>query len=718
MAYRPFGKEENGEKIQDVSGISVRAMVTFLEEYITQRDGAQAGKEAVQKACELLNGRISEPAYHVTPKFLLNVWNSYSYEFTIYLREFCEQITADPAFHLRVGQEGYLHPSFLILLRPFTLPQLARMAPRMCAKFTPQLHIVVESVSSHSAVLRLKFTDRVLAQFGPYRQRCRWMIFQGIKGSWCNIPVKLFGLPPGQFDERTCLKDGEEWHEVRVSWSARPTGQWIAPMTAVVGGLTLFAYLWQSHPNVALVPSLLMALLPIAIWYLSHRQIRNLYRLISDQESAVNERHEELRDVYVEQQQTSVELRRKVTELTELRDELQSLNLGLESRVKARTVELQAANAKLIEMNQVKSRFIAHVSHELRTPLTSMVGFAENMLDGILGLLNEEQEHALKRISANAAHLGRMIDNLLNQASIEAGKIRLSMLEVSLSAVISNAVDQLRPLLERKGHRIAIIVDEALTVWVDRDKVSQIVTNLVSNAIKYTQEGGSITIHLARKDKFAQVFISDTGEGIPAGVIPHLFDPFFRVNHSERSSVKGLGLGLSIVKQLVELHGGTIEVRSELHHGTEFTFTMPLVRIPISSTVCFPCRGHRILVVDDDADIRQMLSDRLRANRFEVLQAHEGKEALDVLARNSLHGMILDIGIPGLDGLEVLTLVRENYPTMPIIMITAAASEERAVAGILAGAQAYLLKPLNGMQFQQTIDRWFVRIQAEGFARH
>lgn len=707
MIYCPFGIDKNGKKVQDVSGISVRAMVTFLEQYITQRDGAAAGKEAVQQACELLNSRIRDTAYHVNPKFLRNVWNSYSYEFTMYLREFCEQITGDPEFHFKIGQEGYLLSPLMILLRPLTISQMFAMLPRFMAKFSTQFIVEAVSSSSSGSIVKIRLTDRILEEFGPYRMRCTWMVCQGLKGGMTNAPVRVHGMPPLTLYEKSCMGNGDEACELEASWAPEPTRYWVWPMVSALIGLVLFMGIRHRYPMVTLTESVLISLLPFSMWALGFTKQKRLTSVIQEQHEAEYGRQEELREAYIEQQQTSVELRRKVMELTELRDELQTLNLSLESRVEARTAELQAANAKLIEMDQVKSRFIAHVSHELRTPLTSMAGFAENMLDGVTGSLNDKQAHSLKRIAANVGHLGRMIDNLLDQASIEAGKIRLSLMEVSLSAVIIEAVDQMRPLCEEKHHIMTTRIDDDVAAWADPDKISQIVTNLVSNAIKYTREGGRIGIRLLRTNEYATVVISDTGDGIPSELIPCLFDPFFRVNRSEKSIVKGLGLGLSIVKQLVELHGGHIDVQSTPHQGTEFRFTVPLIQSPAVISVPQNVTRRTILVVDDDADIRQMLCDRLQANGYDVLSSRDGTEALDVLALHSIHGIILDIGMPGLDGLDVLARIRANHAHLPIVMITAAASEQRASAAMLAGAQAYLLKPLNGSQFQQAVDQWF-----------
>lgn len=707
MIYCPFGIDENGRKVQDVSGISVRAMMTFLEQYVTQRDGAAAGTEAVQKASELLNGRILDAAYHVNPKFLRNVWNSYSYEFTMYLREFCEQITGDPEFHFKIGQEGYLLSPLMILLRPLTISQMFAMLPRIMTKFSTQFIVEVVSSSASSGVVKIRFTDRVIEEFGPYRMRCTWMICQGLKGAMTNTPVRVHGMPPLTLYEKTCMGNGDEACEIEASWAPEPTRYWVWPTAFALIGFSLFIGIRHRYPMVSFTESILIAFLPFGTWALGFTRQKRLDSVVREQHETEYERQEELREAYIQQQQTSMELQRKVMELTKLRDELQTLNLGLESRVQSRTAELQAVNAKLVEMDLVKSRFVAHVSHELRTPLTSMTGFAENMRDGITGSLNDKQAHSLNRIIANAGHLGRMIDNLLDQASIEAGKIRLSLMEVSLSAVIVEAVDQMRPLLEEKHHIMNTRIDDDVTAWVDPDKFSQIVTNLVSNAIKYTREGGSIDIRLLRTNEYATVVISDTGEGIPAELIPCLFDPFFRVKRSVKSRVKGLGLGLSIVKQLVELHGGHIDVQSTPHQGTEFRFSVPLIQTPAVIRVPQNVTRRTILVVDDDADIRQMLCDRLEASGYHVLSARDGAESLDVLALHSIHGIILDIGMPGLDGLDVLARIRANHAHLPVVMITAAASEGRASAAMLAGAQAYLLKPLNGSQFQKAVDQWF-----------
>jgi signal transduction histidine kinase/ActR/RegA family two-component response regulator len=709
MGYPPFGTDERGDKIRDVSGLSVRAIVSYLEESVAQRDGAAAGRQAVQRVCELLNERLTDSAYHVTPKFLKNIWNSYSYEFVIYLREFSERLAGDKQFQFKVGQDAYFSPAVVLLARPFTLPQIYAMCQYFLAKFSKQLVGEVREVTERSAVIRMKFTDRAYEQFGLYRKRSAWLVCQGTKACCMMIPAKRHQMAPAECRDRSCIANGDEWCEWEFRWGPEPGNRWLWPIAVLTTALP-FGYVRLQYPDVSVFESVILALLQAVIWIPGYKQVQGLKALIREQDQAVDARQEELREVYLEQEQSTVELQRKVIELTMLRDQLKALNVGLEARVQERTAELQAANEQLKQMDQLKSQFVAHVSHELRTPLTSMTGFAENLLSGVTGPINEKQEHYLQRITTNGARLARMIENLLARSSIEAGKIQLSLAEVSLPTVASEVIAQLQSLAYEKDQQVTLTSDDGeLSVWADTDKVSQILTNLVTNAIKYTPVGRSIWIRLSGADpRFARVLVGDTGDGIRPELLPNLFDPFFRVSRPENSTVKGLGLGLSIVKQLVELHGGAIAVRSQIGKGTEFDFTLPIYKQLHKRTRHIgSLLDRKILVVDDDPDIRQMLSDRLDAEGYSTQQASSGQEALMFLRGEAFAGMILDIGMPDVDGLEVLHQSRESHPHMPIIMITAATFEQRANLAMATGAQAYLLKPIHAMQLQQVVDQWF-----------
>ncbi len=205
----------------------------------------------------------------------------------------------------------------------------------------------------------------------------------------------------------------------------------------------------------------------------------------------------------------------------------------------------------------------------------------------------------------------------------------------------------------------------------------------------------------------ASVCVSDTGQGIPKEALPKLFDPFFRVSQQERARTKGLGLGLAIVKELVELHGGAISVESEEGTGTRFRFTLPLAGQDDQKKMPVPTSRMRILVVDDDPDIRDLLRDRLASEGYSIHTAKDGREAVEILLKGITDGVMLDIGIPELDGIEVLSRLRQNDQALPVIIMTAVEALDRALLAMERGAQAYLLKPFDATQLRAVVDRWF-----------
>jgi signal transduction histidine kinase len=241
----------------------------------------------------------------------------------------------------------------------------------------------------------------------------------------------------------------------------------------------------------------------------------------------------------------------------------------------ARRVEI--AHQQLKELDRLKSMFISHVSHELKTPLTSIKGFIDNMLDGLTGELHHKQRDYLARMRSNTDRLTRMISDLLDLSRIESGTYHLESTRLRLFDLADEAVAQLRPIAASKQLTMDIVCpDPTLQIIGDRDKYIQIITNLLDNAIKFTPQGGKITVAFGRKEPDRiMITVTDTGEGIPVGVISKLFRPFYQVSRRPGAHATGLGLGLSIVKTLVELHGGTISVTSEVGKGTQFCILLP-----------------------------------------------------------------------------------------------------------------------------------------------
>ncbi len=384
--------------------------------------------------------------------------------------------------------------------------------------------------------------------------------------------------------------------------------------------------------------------------------------------------------------------------------QIEELNTGLEAKVRERTAELERAD-------QIRSSFLSHVSHELRTPLTSVKGYVENLLDGLTGPLNSKQQRYLERISENLARLIRMITDLLDRTRIETGQLALSPAEVDLERCVADIIEQLRPLAREKQQILTShYPPSTLIVWVDRDRLIQILTNLVHNAVKFTPAEGRIEVSVSAFDRaFATICVRDTGPGIPREALEKIFDPFYRTAQGRQqvTTGQGLGLGLSIVKTLVELHSGRIDVRSEPGQGSEFSVTLPLIpAAPLAPAQDTPA-SKRLLIVDDDPDIRQLLADRLTAEGYEIELAIDGMQALKAMQESRFAGVLLDIGLPQLDGLEVLRQVRRWNQQIPIVVVTAAQSKDLAVHAISLGAQAYVLKPFDSSELHHAVQSWF-----------
>jgi signal transduction histidine kinase/CheY-like chemotaxis protein len=706
MQFRPFGVEENGEVIRDTTGVKVRAFIDYLEESVARSRGPDAGDEAVQTLCRLLNERIPDHAYHVSPEFLKNEWNSYSYEFVCFLVEFCKDISGDALFAFHAGRDKFISSLLQILGRPFSVRQIYSQFPHFGEKLS-SLILDVEFVSNRSAVLTMAYPDAILKKFAPYDKACAELICQSAKGGLAAIPEKVHHLAPATVRDVLCVADGDECCKWELTWEPETGSHLLWKMFGLASSGLVLAYIYVRHPELSLLETALFAAPPTILGWLVdslrtlHKRMRAREALVQEQLDSADARHEELRRVYLEQEQKTVELRHAY-------EEIESLNVGLEEKVRQRTAELEAANQELKQMDRLKSQFLAHVSHELRTPLTVIKGLTENLVDRFAGPLTPKQEHNLKRVIDNAARLARMITDLLERSRIEAGKIDLSLKELNVATLACEVIEQMGPLAQAKGQQLECRVPQPIgLVWADPDKVSQIMTNLVDNAIKYTPEGGAITVTLeADQPQWARISIRDTGPGIPPEAIPKLFDQFYRLAHRHPNAPKGLGLGLSIVKQLVEMHGGAVTVESRVGHGSIFQFTLPMRQSAEKLPACEGRSKRRLLVVDDDPDIRHFLQERLSAYGYEIETVADGTHALHRLTTSPFDGMILDITLPGLDGLAVLREIRERS-TMPIIMVTASGAKDRAVQAVSVGAQDYLLKPFDAGQLRQVVEQWF-----------
>jgi len=251
-------------------------------------------------------------------------------------------------------------------------------------------------------------------------------------------------------------------------------------------------------------------------------------------------------------------------------------NVRLFQEIQDKNKALAVANERLEELDKLKSDFVSNVSHELRTPLTAIKGSADNMLDGLTGPLNEKQTRYLTRIKANTDRLARLINDILDLSRIETGRVELHLASLRLVPLAQEVTDHLVPVAAAKNISVEVAAsDTGVTAWADRDKVTQVLTNLIGNDVKFTPSDGKVTVAIERKgEEWVELSVADTGPGIPREESQRIFDKFYQIAEGA-TSTKGTGLGLAISKGLIELHGGQIWVESEVDKGSTFFFTLP-----------------------------------------------------------------------------------------------------------------------------------------------
>jgi len=351
------------------------------------------------------------------------------------------------------------------------------------------------------------------------------------------------------------------------------------------------------------------------------------------------------------------------------------------------------------EIDRLKNEFISTVSHELRTPMTSIKGYTDLLAGQKVGALNEQQQRFAQIIKTNADRLTALVNDILDISRIETGRIKLTIKALDLNELVIRVTDSFRGQMEEKS--LALELDSPPTlpsVRGDEDRVTQIFENLISNAWKYTPEGGQVTVRARSIEGFVQVDVSDTGIGIAEREWKHIFGRFYRTEQVEVQAVDGTGLGLSIVKMFVELLGGDIWVESRVGYGTSFSFTLPLALETLVEGVGDDATGPKILVVDDDEHILQLLRHHLEAEGYQVLTA-QGGEDIPRLARNLQPDLItLDVLLGEVDGFEVLEELKQDATTAGIPVIIVSIVPDAEARGLTLGAAGYISKPFEELE--------------------
>ena len=396
------------------------------------------------------------------------------------------------------------------------------------------------------------------------------------------------------------------------------------------------------------------------------------------------------------------------------------------ARVEALLASERAAHSEATHANKLKDEFLAVVSHELRTPLNAILGWTTLLREGAEDA--EELKEGLDTIDRNAHAQARLIDDLLDVSRIISGKVRLRISEVDLHALALTVTDGLRPAAEARGVKIALIAnDEATEVLGDPDRLEQVVWNLVNNAIKFTPRTGSVEISVVRAGSSVALEVHDTGQGIRADFLPRIFDRFSQQDASTTRGQSGLGLGLSITRHLVELHGGTITASSAGEgKGATFHVEIPMIAVrelkdqlddrptgrtplPTKASVIVPnarLDGMSILAVDDQADTLAVIHRVLTRAGAEVRTALSVADALAMLRGWEPACIISDIGMPGRDGYSFIRELRDMPPPLravPVIALTAFARDSDRALALEAGFTDHLSKPVDTVALLQKV---------------
>jgi signal transduction histidine kinase/ActR/RegA family two-component response regulator len=406
--------------------------------------------------------------------------------------------------------------------------------------------------------------------------------------------------------------------------------------------------------------------------------------------------------------------------------DIEQMNAHLERKVRERTQELEVVNQKLSEsnrelqrVNSLKSEFLANMSHELRTPLNAIIGFSELLLDPTFGALNEDQKGYTSDILSSGRHLLELINDILDLSKIEAGKMRLAKEVFEIGPVVEEAMALLRVEAGRKSLRLTSQVEEPRAlVEADRSKIKQVMYNLLSNAVKFTPPGGRVTLTAATTGDDLRFEVIDSGIGIRPEDQERIFEAFTQVDGSLARQYQGTGLGLTLVRRFVEMHGGRVEIWSRPDEGSRFTILIPGIRATeeaagpreIESFAADAARpaaspGDLIYVIEDNPSNLRLVHDLLLSRGYRVESSTSGEEGLRALKFLEPRLILIDIQLPGMDGLQVARLLRATPGSrdVPILALTAHAmrgDEERARE---AGCNAYFTKPFEASELLSTV---------------
>jgi GAF domain-containing protein/DNA-binding response OmpR family regulator len=384
-------------------------------------------------------------------------------------------------------------------------------------------------------------------------------------------------------------------------------------------------------------------------------------------------------------------------------EEVEASRIELQQRAKA----LEKANVRLQELDRLKSQFLAHMSHELRTPLNSVIGFSEILMDGLVGELTPQQLECVENILASGEHLRALINDVLDFSKIEAGRMTLEMRAFDIEEWLEEVRKTVAPLVEKKSQALVVnLADNLPQLVADPIRIKQVLINLLSNASKFTPQGGQITLSCHMTDPDTMIFsVADTGIGIKPEEQEIIFEEFCQSSSVSAGETAGTGLGLTISKRLVEMHGGHIRLESEYGTGSTFSFLLPVKPKPEAiGETAGSSKLKTVLVVEDDLQFSSLLSLYLRQEGYVPIQHYTGANVLERALELCPDIITMDIMLPDQDGWEIIRTLKSNPQTKDIPVLVISAVQDGELAQSL-GAVDYLVKPVRRSDMRDLLDR-------------
>ena len=601
---------------------------------------------------------------------------------------------------------GFIYP----LLRAFASPRLGyAKLPQFVGVLNKVSRVAVLSIAGGGAELEYRPVSEALRERSPLICRLR-------REQLAAAPT-LWGLPHATVEELECQTRGGERCLYRLTWAER--AGWLGTLAGAVGA-ALLAWLVLPPP---LLPWACACGALLGRVVDGQRQQRELRRFNAEQNRALTD--------------AARAMERRFAELEQAKREV-------DRQVEARTAELQLTSSQLAEtvtqleqLSKVKDEFLANVSHELRTPLTLILGPVGDLLAGGGGAQREE----LELVQRNALRLNSLVDDLLELARLQAGQLRLAVTEVDVGETVGAVVEQFRLLAARKSIAVGFDPGAQLTIAADPRRLEFVFANLLSNAVKFTPVGGRVDVAVRAGADEVRIEVADSGPGIAAERQARIFDRFARFDAPSAPGGAGSGIGLALVKELVELHGGSVTVRSAPGAGSTFVVTLPRQRaagrahadaqrdvpVPVRSqpgrvflvddgpaaapapdagaAVDALTDGRSVLVVDDHADMRAFLTTLL-GRRYRVEAVASGEAALEAIARRRPDAVVSDVMMPGLSGYDLCRALKQQPATraIPVVLLTARRDAEWALHGFASGADDYVSKPFHPDELLARID--------------